>query len=173
MKPLRSPILEYRIDGALQLLVGIAIGVVTASARRPVPVTLGWLGGAVFFGGVMYALIYRRFIRDAVRDARAVPADAAYESVAVTYRRVATRAFAILVPLIVFALILRNPTILAAIASGNGAMLLVLSRWIERWQREHGVHVLREPRYRWRRENKRRARGVMDARDFYVAHNVG
>jgi hypothetical protein len=173
MRPLRSPILEYRIDGALQLLVGIAIGVVAASTRRPVPVTLGWLVGAVFFGGVMYVLITRRYIRDAVRDARAVPADAAYESVSVTRRRVAKRALATSAPVLVFALLLRNPTVLAAIASGNGAMLLVLSRWIEHWQRQHGVQVLREPRYRWRRENKRRGRGLMDAQDFYVAHNVG
>jgi hypothetical protein len=173
MRPLRSPILEYRIEGALQLLGGVAIGVVAASTRRPVPVALGLLVGAVFFGGVMYVLVYRRYIGDAVRDARTVPADAAYESGAVTGRRVAMRALATLLPLLAFAVLLRNPTVLAAIASGNGAVFLVLSRWMEHWQRQQGVQVLREPRYRWRRENKRRGRGVMDAQDFYVARRVG
>jgi TRAP-type mannitol/chloroaromatic compound transport system permease large subunit len=169
MRPLRSPILEYRIEGTLQLLGGIAIGVVAASTHRPVPVTLGWLVGAVIFGGVMYVLVYRRYIADAVRDARAAPADAAYESGGMTGRRVATRALATLLPLLVLAVLLRNPTVVAAILSGNGAMFLVLSRWMEHWQRQQGVQVLREPRYRWRRENKRRGRGVMDAQDFYLA----
>jgi len=173
MKPLASPVLEYRIDGALQVLVGIAIGGVAASARKPIVVGAAWIVGAAIFGGVMYLLTYRRFLTEAVRDAREVPVDAAYESVGATCRRVAIRTLGTTAPLIALTLLLRNPTIAGAIAAGNGAALLLLSRWVDHWQRTHAVRLLKERRYRWRRAGKRRGRGIMDSRDFYVSVQAG
>jgi hypothetical protein len=173
MKPLGSPVLEYRIEGALQVLVGIAIAGVAASARKPIAVGAAWIVGAAIFGGLMYLLTYRRFLTEAVRDAAEVPADATYESVGATCRRVAIRTLGTTAPLVALALLLPNPTLVGAIATGNGAALLLLSRWVDHWQRTHTVRLVKEPRYRWRRVGKRRGRGIMDSRDFYVGVQAG
>jgi hypothetical protein len=167
MRPLRSPTREFRIRGAVELLVGLAVGIIAATEHRPLRVLFSFLVGALMFGGLMYVLTYRRYLREAVRDPSEAPSDAAFEVAASTWRRVGASELG-LVPLLAFALVLSNPGIFGGIAAGNGAALITLSHWVERWQDTHGVELLREPRYRWRRGDKHRGRGILDSRDFYV-----
>lgn len=168
MKPLRSPIREFRIRGVMDLVLALAVGVIAATEHRPVRVLFSVLVGAAIFGGVMYVLVLRRYMRDAALGAHQVASDAAREAAASTWRRVTLGGLALDVPLLALILVLRNPAILAGIAAGNGAALITLSRWVQRWQDEHGAELLREPRYRWRRSDKHRGRGILDSRDFYV-----
>jgi hypothetical protein len=42
----------------------------SASARKPIAAGAAWIVTAAFFGGVMYLITYRRFLTEAVRDAR-------------------------------------------------------------------------------------------------------
>ncbi|MDQ6689773.1 MAG: hypothetical protein M3Z18_04615 [Gemmatimonadota bacterium] len=170
MKPLRSPIIEYAVLGVVHMLTGVAIALIALGTKRLGVVAGTWLFGATFFGGVMYALAYRRYFGSALREARAAPVDATYETADETYRRVILWALASSVPLLVFALVLRNPAVVAGIPSGNGATLVILSRRMLKWEKTNDSRLLREPRYRWRRVDRRRGRGVMDARDFYIAH---
>jgi hypothetical protein len=173
MKPLRSPIREFRIRGAMDLVLALTVGVIAATEHRPVRVLFSVLVGAAIFGGGMYVVAYRRYLREAVRNPRQAPPDAACEAPASTWRRVAVGGLGLDVPLLAFAFVLRNPAILAGIAAGNGAALITLSRWVQRWQDEHGAELLREPRYRWRRSDKHRGRGILDSRDFYVRPRTG
>jgi hypothetical protein len=172
MQPLRSSVVEYRLIGYAHIALGVIIAVIAATHHGLGVVIADWALGAAFFGGFMYLRVYRRSLRDALQGARPAPNSARYEVVGMTYRRVGLWALTTSVPVLLFALLLRNPNVVAGIPSGNGAAILVLSQQITRWQREHNVQVMREPRYRWRRSEQHRGRGIMDPRDFYFAQHA-
>jgi len=73
-----------------------------------------------------------------------------------------------LVPLVILALLNPARAVIGAISFGNGVALLAIGRWIGRFEDERAMEVLRAPRWRWRRENGRTGRGIMDSRDFYT-----
>jgi hypothetical protein len=117
----------------------------------------------------MYLLTYRRFLREAVERAPRVPSTATLERARTTLRRVLAWALGSLAPVLVVAIALRgSATVVGAILAGNGTALLALSRWAACWQDRHDLRLLKEPRYRWRRDNGRPGRGLLDSRDFYV-----
>src|ERR1700730_18151646 len=126
MRPLTSPIREFRIRGGDEVLVGLAVGVIGATEHRPPRLLFSFLVGALVFGGGMYVLTYRRYLREAVRDPSQAPSDAAFEAAASTWRRAGVSELG-LVALIAFALVLKNPGIFAGFAAGNGVALITLS----------------------------------------------
>jgi hypothetical protein len=131
---------------------------------------------AVFFGSAMYVVAYRRYIHEALEGAREVSSPER-EDARHARRRVAVRAACVNLPLTAFflALVLSGGTKggLVGIIAGGGLTFLVHARQIRRWEKGHAVEILREPRWRWRREHGRWGRGVMDAQDFYFVMNDG
>jgi hypothetical protein len=173
MKPLASPAIEYRLMGGLSVGAGVLFGGVAVATHKPVATVMGFLFGAAIFGGFMYLLSYRRFVRKAVTEAPDV-SNAVRESSSSTKRRSSLRTLGIVVVMSGLALAFGNPLIVGAVTAGNGAALLAVSRWISRWEQEHAAQVLREPRWRWSRQGKLgwgRGRGVMDPQDFYIVRS--
>lgn len=170
MKPLASPVVEYRLMGIGELLGGLAFGLVAVSVEDPVAAAAWLLGSAGVFGTWMYLTTYRRFARGAVQQP-AAPLTAEREPHARTRRRIAMPIAALLVFFAANAVLMAAPALVGGVAAGNGAALLLTSRWLRRWEQAHQSRLLREPRWRWSRKGRRgwgRGRGVMDPQDFYV-----
>jgi len=170
MRPLASPIDEYRFNGILEVAGGLLFG--------PAAIAVDGVAGVValllclaFVGTWMYLVAYRRFARRAVRRPAAAPA-VDRESIWQTRRRAALTVTGLLVFAACVAVITHMPPgLIGGIVAGNGVALLATSRWLSRWEHAHDRTLLREPRWRWSRAGKRswgRGRGVMDPQDFYV-----
>ncbi len=169
MKPLASPVIEYRLIGVLSLAAAAVFGVVTL-VEGPAAGLVRFLFMTAFFGGFMYVVAYRRTCANAVKEAREI-SDPKREAPFATKRRAALMAFATLVAMTALAFLFQDPALIGGITAGNGAAVLATGRWIERWEQEHSVQVLREPRWRWSSSGERgwgRGRGVMDPQDFYL-----
>src|ERR1035441_422220 len=176
LKPLASPAVEYRVTGALILATGIVLGVAAVAIQTPGQAAFRFLFLAVFFGGIMYVATYQRFLRKAVTQARHLPDPVTREDPAATRRRAVHRALLLSIFEVILAWLFRDAALVGGITAGGGAALLAASRWIERWEREQGVQVLREPRWRWSRQGRwgwGRGRGAMDPQDFYVVRSEG
>jgi hypothetical protein len=176
LKPLASPAVEYRVTGALILATGILLGVAAVAIQKPGPAAFRFLLLAVFFGGIMYLATYQRILRKAVTQARHLPNPVTREDPAATRRRAVRKALLLSIIEVVLALLFRDAALVGGITAGGGAALLAASRWIERWERERVVHVLREPRWRWSRQGRwgwGRGRGAMDPQDFYIVRSDG
>jgi hypothetical protein len=140
--------------------------VAVGEAKRPLAALGGVLFMAVFFGGWMYLLVIRRYVRSALAEANEV-AEVPRESTSSSTRRALPRILVLVIVFVPLALIGRGSPIIGGIAAGSGATMLAASYAIGQWEREHSVEILREPRWRWRREKGRRGRGVIDSQDFY------
>lgn len=176
LKPLASPAVEYRVNGALILATGIGLGVAAVAIQNPGPAPFRFLFLAVVFGGIMYLATYQRFLRKAVTQARHLPDPVTREDPAATRRRAVRKALVLSIFEVILALLFRDAALVGGITAGGGAALLAASRWIKRWEREQAVQVLREPRWRWSRQGRwgwGRGRGAMDPQDFYVVHSEG
>jgi hypothetical protein len=176
LKPLASPALEYRMTGAFTLAAGIVLGVAAVAIQKPGPAAFRFLFVAVFFGGFMYLVSYRQLVRKAVTQARHLPDPVTREDPAATRHRAVRKALLLSIFEVILALLFRDAALVGGITAGGGVGLLAASRWIERWEREQGVQVLREPRWRWSRQERwgwGRGRGVMDPQDFYVVRSEG
>lgn len=170
MRPLVSPVVEYRLLGLAALLGGLALGLVALAIEDPVAALAGLLLTGAFFAGWMYLLAYRRFARAAVQE-RPGPTTSEREPEARTRGRVALTTAPVLVLMAAFGLLFDTPAIFGGILAGNGAALLLTSRWLRNWEQEHRSRVLREPRWRWRSEGGRswaQGSGIMAPQDFYV-----
>jgi hypothetical protein len=174
MKPLASPVVEYRTLGLVNLATGTVVGgVAVAIVDKPLGAVARFLLLAAFFGGFMYMLVYRRYVQQAVAVAQDDPG-AAREASSVTRRRTIIRTLPSLVLLVALSFLSRSPALIGGIAAGNGAALVAVSRWIHRCERKHAVQILREPRWRWGRQGKLgwgRGRGIMDSQDFYIVRS--
>jgi hypothetical protein len=167
MKPLASPVVEYRLAGIAQLAGGLMFGVVGAVAARPVVAAAGLVPAGVIFATGMYWLAYRRYARSAVAGPAGAPT-IEREPTGRTRRRVAVTTAALLFTAAV-ALWMRTPALVGGIVAGNGAALVLTSRWLRDWEHEHESRLLREPRWRWSGSRGwGRGRGTMDPQDFYV-----
>jgi len=174
MRPLALPVIEYRLTGALTLAVGVALGVVAVAIEKPGAAAFRFLFMAAFFGGFMYVVSYRRFVRKAVTEARHLPDSVTREDPAATRRRAVRRPLLLSVFMVILALLFRDAALVGGITAGSGAALLRVSRWIECWEQEQGVQVLREPRWRWSRQGRGgwgQGRGSMDPQDFYLVRS--
>jgi hypothetical protein len=110
----------------------------------------------------------------AVTQARRLPDPFTREDPAATRRRAVRRVLLLSIFEVVLAFLFRDAALAGGITAGGGAALLAASRWIERWEREQVVQVLREPRWRWSRQGRwgwGRGRGVMNPQDFYVVRS--
>lgn len=156
--------------GVVTVAGGLVLGFVAAVVEGSLGLVVVLLLVGAFFGTAMYVLTYRRFIARAVDELSAAPI-AAREPARSTKRRVAATSAALLVVVAVVAAVTDSAALGGGILAGNGAALMLTSRWLHRWEREHDTQLLREPRWRWSRKGKRgwgRGRGMMDPQDFYV-----
>jgi hypothetical protein len=167
VRPLVSPVFEYRLFGGLQIATS-AIFLVVAGLRGGdggAPL-VPYLALAAFFGIGMYLSVYRRGVRKAAGNPAPAPTTER-EPASRTWRRGLVN-LALLTPVYLLAVAGRDEIFVAGILAGNGAAFWWMSHWLGRRQRAIGP-LLREPRYRWRGENSRfGGRGIMDARDFYL-----
>jgi hypothetical protein len=177
MKPLVRAVDEYRLMGLISVAWGVVVGGVAAViANHPLRLVASLLVEGAIFGIFMYLAVYGRYARNALKDAREIsnPVRARPQD---TRRWAAVRSAYMLVPLTAFSVFLLvgrgSATGAIGIIPGGGACLLVISRQIRRWESEHRAEILREPRWRWRREHGRRGRGVIDPQDFYYLRNDG
>jgi hypothetical protein len=174
MKPLASPVAEYRLAGIAQLAGGLLFGVVGAVVAGPVAAAAGLVLAGVLFATGMYRLAYRRYARAAVDGPAAAPTTER-EPAGRTRRRVAVTSAALLIYTAAVALWTRTPALVGGIVAGNGAALMLTSRRLRDWEHEHDSRLLREPRWRWSRSGSRgwgRGRGMMDPQDFYVVSST-
>ena len=168
VRPLVSPVFEFKLLGRFETAVGAVTLVAGLVADGSLGDLLRFLVSAAFFGGVMYLIVYRRFVKKAATNPGPAPT-AEREPASRTRRRAAVNvAFLALL----FALAIAtggNVGVVAGILVGNGVAIWCAGNWLAAREREIGP-LLREPRYRFRGERSRfGGRGIMDARDFYVA----
>jgi hypothetical protein len=143
-KPLVSPVREYRWIGLADLVVGTAFGV-AALAVEPVPQALFSLAFfGISFGLAMHFVAVRRGVAAAVESLPAPPT-AERESREATARRVILNLALTGVGLALVVLLFGRATFAAGAALGMGGALLVTSYWLESWQRQASVLILREP----------------------------
>jgi hypothetical protein len=170
VKPLASPVVEYRLMGIAQIVGGVVFALVGAVTVGPLVAVLELVFVGAFFGSWMYVLAYRRFVRRAV-GGPAAAGSAEREPAGRMRRRVGLTISALLIFMAAVAVVTDTVALAGGIAAGNGAALLLSSRWLQRWERQHHTRLLREPRWRWSRKGPRgwgRGRGTMDSQDFYV-----
>ena len=170
MRPLASPVTEYRVFGLGQIAGGLLMGVVAVAAEGLVAAVVEVLLVGLWVVAWMYLLGYRRLMRRAAQDPPPPPTSER-EPPATTRRRMLLITGELLVFLAAVALVTRTPGLVAGIAIGNGAGLVLASRWLARWEVEAGRRLLREPRWRFSRPGRRgwgRGRGLMDPSDFYA-----
>lgn len=86
-----------------------------------------------------------------------------HEAISGTRRRVAIQSAGLVGFGAIIAVLLDAFAVVGGIATGNGAAILGASRWIRNWEDDHGLRLLREPRWRWGR-----GRGRVDPQDFYA-----
>lgn len=159
--------------GAGQFAVGaVATAVVLADSSHRLRDALVVLIVAVLFGGLMWALVWRRYGDEAVDGAHTAPLDAPLEGPGRTVGR--TVLTQVLPLAIVFAIFLGTDghagAPLVGIALGGAAGITALSGRFARRERGSDMALLREPRYRFGlREGRWQAgKGALDPRDFYT-----
>jgi hypothetical protein len=165
LKPLASPIRELRTAAAVHG-AGAVIGVVLVAALERTSVVgaiVLALLGAVFFGGGMWLLVYRRFLTDALAAPSQAADDAPRERPSRTIRRTVLAHLPIAVVVIAVALLVPGA---AGVLAGGAAGLFAMARGMAAWQRREGALLLREPHYRTQGPGGRTGRGFLDPVDF-------
>ncbi len=155
--------------GMVQLVGGAALTAVAIADQGAVAAVVAVAFGASVYGGLMYAWLYRPAVRRGVEDPALAPTDDREPGWATT-RRILAITGPMLVIFLLVAVASGTPGIVAGIAVGNGAAVWWTSCWLRRWELQAGRRLLREPRWRGRRqETGGWGRGVFDPQDFYVA----
>lgn len=148
MKPLVSPIAEFRLLGVVLLIGGFALTVVAIDVQGVVAALVAVVVGASIFGGFMYVSAYRPLVRRAVEAPASAPTDGR-ESGRVTTRRILVLTGPVLVAVLLVAVVTGMPGSVAGIVVGSGAAAWLTSRWLRRWEGQTGQRLLREPRWSW------------------------
>lgn len=148
MKPLVSPVAEYRLIGVVLLIGGAACSAIAIDVQGVVAALVAVAVGALIFGGCMYVSTYRPLVRCAVQDLAPAPTDDR-ESRWVTARRIVVLTGPVMVTCLLVAVVSGMPGTVAGIAVGNGAAMWWTSRWLRGWEVHTGQRLLREPRWRW------------------------
>lgn len=170
MRPLASPVTEYRLLGLLTAAGGVVLGVIGAVLEDPAVTGVGFAVAAAISGPWMYWLAYGRFARQAVREPGPAP-PAGREPEQDTRRRAALTAGSLLLSFTVIGFLTHALGLIGGIAAGHGAALAAAGHWLRGWEKRHQLLLLREPRWRWSRRGARgwgRGHGMMDTQDFYV-----
>jgi hypothetical protein len=168
VRPLVSPVFEYRLMGRAMLLAGAAMVGAGVLVEGALDALLGLLVPLAIVTPWMYLLIYRRFLRAAAKDPAPAPTDAR-EQRTVTVRRVVVSTAPTIMVAVALAVLTGVPSPLGGLLIGNALAMLRATRWLAAWERANG-HLLREPRFRFNRPGGRgwaRGRGRMDPQDSY------
>jgi hypothetical protein len=168
MRPLVSPVFEYRLMGRAMLLAGAGMVGAGVLVEGALDALLGLLVPLAIVTPWMYLLVYRRFLRAAAENPAPAPTDAR-EPRTVTVRRVVASTAPTIIVAVAFAVLTGVPSPLGGLLIGNALAMLSATRWLAAWERANGP-ILREPRIRFNGAGGRgwgRGRGRMDPRDFY------
>lgn len=181
MKPLASPVTEYRVMGLAQLVGGVCLAVLAVTLAQllsEAPVQALWflvlmiLFAASFFGSLTYLFGYRRLVRRVIAAATEAKTDER-EPVSATRRRAVLICLALVLVMSVLMLLMGNLHLPSGFTLGNGAAFLVMSHRMQRWEQQHNKRLLREPRYRLRGERWwKLGGGHVDPRDFYFEYST-
>jgi hypothetical protein len=142
MRPLSSPVYEHRLLGRAETVIGL-IWVIIASVLNPIDGLIGLFVVAPVLTALLYLSVFRRVARRAV----AHPAPAPTTDRADTSdfaRRLRWPLTAQVFVYIGFTVTTQAPGLLGGIALGIGVALILTARWLEGWENEHDVGLLRE-----------------------------
>ena len=174
MRPLVSPVREYRALGIADALGGLALAVVAVDVEGLAIVALNLTVFVVVYGTLVYYLTTLRYAARAIGRPGA-PTTSARESATRTRMRIAAVGAAQLVVLALIAVLLgtlswmEDPpawSLMAGVLTGQGVVFLLASRRWRNWERDHHSSLFREPRWYWSRVG--RGGWGIDPRDFYV-----
>jgi len=173
LRPLVSPVLEYRWIGIAYLASGSGFGLFAVLAGSTLEALFTLLFFGSFFGAAMYLFTCQRNVIAAV-ESLGPPPTAARETRSATLLRIARDLSLTCALLVVLSLVSGRPDYAGGALLGMGGALLLTSAWLHRWQMANPGLLLREPRNRWTRaEDGSFGRGNMDRRDFYLAESSG
>lgn len=168
MRPLASAVVEFRARGFAQLAIGVLAGglsvAIYGTGRTVSAVTIG----GVIFGGLMYAVLYSRRVKQVFAHAKpAVSPQRELASITKT-RTLKNEVAPLFAFLVVTAIVFRNVAVISGISIGNGFAMVVIAQHFRRWEAEHHLRLLREPKFRWKGQRGwGRGGGVIDPEDFY------
>ena len=150
MRPLSSPVFEHRLLGRVETAIGLVF-VIIASVLNPIDAIIGLFVVAPLLTAILYFAVFRRVARQAV--AHPAPAPTSDRAEPSDYARRLRRPMIVQVVVFLgFTVTAQAPGLLGGIALGVGVALILTSRWLEGWENEHEVGLLREsgPRRRTR-----------------------
>jgi hypothetical protein len=160
MRPLSSPVRDHRVLGRVEVAVGLVF-IIIATGLNPVEAVIGVAVIAPVIAFVLYLVTFRPAARRAVRDPPPAPTSRR-EDPGAFVRRIRGPVAAQVVAFLLLTATARAPGLLGGIAVGVGVALLWTARWLEHWENEHDVGLLREPRLRART-------GDGGGRGYYIA----
>ena len=164
MRPLSSPVYEHRLLGRAETVIGLVF-VIFASVLNPVDALFGLFIVAPVLTAILYFAVFRRVARQAV--AHPAPAPTTDRADPSDYVRRVRRALIVQVVVFVgFTVTASAPGLLGGIALGVGVALILTARWLEGWENDHEVGLLRESGLR------RRTRDGGATGGYYVARGT-
>lgn len=152
MRPLASPVTEFRLTAGVLLIGGAAFTAAAIAAQGTAAAVATVVVGASIYGGGMYVSAYRTLVRSGVEDPVSAPTDDRESRWATTRRSLALAGFVLGVCLLLV-VAFGAPDIVAGIVVGNGAATWWMGRWLRGWEEQTGQRLLREPRWRWGRRD--------------------
>lgn len=171
MRPVASPVLESRIAACFELALGGAGGAIASAEWSAAGTLFRLLFGGAIYGVCMHFWCYRRLVARALDDPGSLDHPAREDRSRTIARGLAFQGLPALALLL--AVWWWNVEFLAVTSSFSIA-IGCNNAWITRryriWEIDHHAALVREPRYRWRRDPARGGRfggGIFDARDFY------
>jgi hypothetical protein len=158
-RPLVPATTEWRVMGSWFLVGGVAFGIAAVVIGPPLLALVLLCSFGALWGISMYLLIVRRYARGAAVAASVAPITPERETLEETRRRVFRTTALIFGAMAVFIAVFPTSQVhhhavafSAPFASGASLSMgiadLAVSRWLRRWEDEHDVRILREPRYR-------------------------
>lgn len=170
MRPLALSTVEFRTRGLSQLAVGVFAGAAALAVQRPSQAVAAIVLGSVIYGGLMYGVLYRRRLRQIFEGVRPAVSAQRELSSRTRSRTLRSEALPLLAIFLVLGIAFRTYAVVSGIAIGNGVAMILIAARIGRWETDHDLLLLREPRFRWKgTAGWGRGGGVIDPTDYYSA----
>jgi hypothetical protein len=170
MRPLARATTEFRCIGLAWLAVGVALFAIEVSgARHPAAAVAGVILTAVIWVICQRLRLSGRYMEEALASPPELDSPE-IEPRSKTVLRVVARGAVLLAIYVALVLALDTLALAAGFALGGAVDDALILRRLCRFESSRGLLVLRDPRWRWRRNRaeQRFGRGIMDAQDYYV-----